>query len=150
MQPVTFQPGQTCQVVKIPVMGSTTPSATPDDLVQDRDVGPGSAVLGIGDFGTVTVVTNAVTSGVPAAPAGVQGNPCAELAKLSRPGELAVTGHGPVTPGRTVAVTGKGYRRGESVAFPSAPRLLAAPSQAPRVRCRSRRSSRWPKRPVRR
>jgi hypothetical protein len=57
MQPVTFQPGQTCQVVKIPVMGSTTPSATPDDLVQDRDVGPGSAVLGIGDFGTVTVVT---------------------------------------------------------------------------------------------
>jgi hypothetical protein len=117
MQPVTFQPGQTCQAVKIPVTGGTDPSATPTTSYKIAMSDPGNAALGSGDFGTVTVAANAVTSGTLAPPDGVQGDACAELAALSHPGKLLVAGRGRVAPGEVVAVTGKGYRSGESVAF---------------------------------
>jgi hypothetical protein len=117
MQPVTFQPGQTCQVVKIPVTGSTNPSATPTTSYKIALSDPGDAVLGRGDFGAMTVAANAVTTGTPAPPDGVQGDACAELAALSHPGHLTVSGHGRVAPGEVVTVTGQGYRTGESVGF---------------------------------
>jgi hypothetical protein len=117
MQPVTFQPGQACQTVKIPVTGSTDPSATPTTSYKIAMSDPGNAVLGSSDFGTVTVAANAVTSGALAPSDGVQGDACAELAALSHPGKLAVSSHGQVAPGETVTVTGHGYRNGESVAF---------------------------------
>jgi hypothetical protein len=117
MQPVTFQPGQTCQVAKIPATGSTAPSATPATSYKIAVSDPGDAVLGSGDFGTVTVAANAVTTGTVLPSDGVQGDACAELAALSHPGRLAVSGSTTVAPGDAVTVTGKGYRSGESVAF---------------------------------
>jgi hypothetical protein len=78
---------------------------------------PGNAVLGSGDFAAIKVAANAVTSGTLAPPDGVQGDACAELAALSDPGKLAITGRGRLAPGDTVTVTGQGYRSGESVAF---------------------------------
>jgi hypothetical protein len=117
MDPVTFQPGQTCQVANIPLTGSTAPSATPTTAYKIAVSDPSNAVLGTGDFGTVTVAANAVTSGSTAPPDGVQGNACAEFEALSHTGTLHVTGGSAVRPGGTVTVTGKGYRDGESVAF---------------------------------
>jgi hypothetical protein len=117
MDPVTFKPGQTCQVAKIPVTGSTDPSATPTTAYKIAVSDPSNAVLGTGDFGTVTVAANTVTSGSPAPADGVQGNACAELEALSHPGQLHVSGGGDVQPGARVTVTGTGYRDGESVAF---------------------------------
>jgi hypothetical protein len=115
MDPVTFKPGQTCQVATIPVTGSTAPSATPTTAYKIAVSDPSDAVLGTGDYGTVTVAANAVTSGSPAPADGVQGNACAEFEALSHPGRLRVSGR--VRPGATVTVTGSGYRNGESVAF---------------------------------
>jgi hypothetical protein len=117
MQPVTFKPGQTCQTAQIPVTGSTNPSATPTTSYTIAVSDPGNAVLGNGDFGTVTVAANAVTSGTLAPPDGVQGDACAELAALSHPGKLTVSSNGKLAPGEVVTVTGQGYRSGESVAF---------------------------------
>jgi hypothetical protein len=115
MDPVTFRPGQTCQVTTVPMTGGTAPSATPTTAYKIGVSDPGNAILGSADFGTVTVAANAVTSGGTAPPDGVQGDACTELAALSHPGRLAVTGH--AAPGETVTVTGHGYRAGESAAF---------------------------------
>jgi hypothetical protein len=117
MDPVTFRPGQTCQVVTVPSQGNTAPSATPTTAYTIAVSDPDNAVLGTSDFGTVTVAANAVTTGTVAPADGVQGNPCDELAALSHPGKLSVAGHGNVTAGSAVTVTGNGYRDGESVAF---------------------------------
>ena len=117
MDPVTFRPGQTCQTENIPMTGSTAASATPTTAYKIAVSDPHNAVLGTGDFGTVTVAANTVTSGSTAPPDGVQGNPCAELAALSHPGHLSARGNGKVTAGSVVTVTGLGYRAGESVAF---------------------------------
>jgi trimeric autotransporter adhesin len=117
MDPVTFNPGQTCQVVTVPSQGSTAASATPTTAYKVAVSKPDNAVLGTSDFGTVTVAANSVTTGTLAPADGVQGNPCDELAALSRPGKLSVAGHDKVTAGSTVTVAGDGYRDGESVAF---------------------------------
>jgi hypothetical protein len=116
MDPVTFRPGQTCQVETIPVTGSTAPSATPTTAYKIAVSDPHDAILGTGDFGTVTVAANAVTSGTVAPPDGVEGNACAEFAALSHPGTLRVSA-GRAKPGAVLTVTGRGYRDGESVAF---------------------------------
>ncbi|HEX4834079.1 MAG TPA: hypothetical protein VH478_23645 [Trebonia sp.] len=118
MAPVTFAKGQTCQVVQVPVAGdSTTPSATPTTAFKIAVSDPSNAVLGTGDFGTITVAANAVTAGATAPADGVQGDACAELARLSHPGTLSVKPSGKVTTGSTVTVTGKGYRAGEAVSL---------------------------------
>jgi trimeric autotransporter adhesin len=117
-QPLTFQPGQTCQDVEIPVGGSTTPSATASSAFKFGVSDPNNAVLGAGDFGTITVVDPNLTPGTtPAPPVGVPGDPCTELTALSNPGTLTVSGDGNVAAGSTVTLTGHGYRNGESVAF---------------------------------
>jgi hypothetical protein len=126
MQPVTFKPGQTCQTAQIPVTGSTSPSATPTTSYPVAVSDPGNAVLGNGDFGTVTVAANAVTSGTLAPADGVQGDACAELAALSHPGKLTVRSNGELAPGEVVTVTGQGYRSGESVAFSIGPTSLGS------------------------
>ncbi|KIF76369.1 hypothetical protein QR77_25765 [Streptomyces sp. 150FB] len=118
MQKVTFDPGTTCQVVDIPATGDTTAGAAPTTAYKLGVSDSANAVLGSQDFGTITVreddgVTGTATA---APPVGVQGDPCAEYAALSRPGALTVGDTGP-EPGATLTVGGSGYRAGESVAF---------------------------------
>jgi len=98
------------------VTGSTAPSATPTTAYKIAVSDPHDAILGTGDFGTVTVAANAVTSGTVAPADGVEGNACAEFAALSHPGTLRVSA-GRAKPGAVLTVTGRGYRDGESVAF---------------------------------
>jgi trimeric autotransporter adhesin len=117
MQPVTFPAGQTCQVVQVPVTSNGNPSATPTTAFKIAVSDPANAVLGPGDFATITVAANAVTAGPTAPPEGAQGDACAELSALSHPGDLSVSPARPVTAGSTVTVSGTGYRAGESVAF---------------------------------
>ena len=118
MSPLTFEPGQTCQDVEIPVTGSTTPAMTASTSFKFAVSDPNNAVLGPDDFAKITVFDPNVATGVtPAPPAGVQGDPCAEFRALSHPGILKINPHGSVTAGTVVTLTGFGYRSGESVAF---------------------------------
>jgi trimeric autotransporter adhesin len=118
LQPVTFQPGQTCQDVSVPVGGSTTPSTTASTAFKFAVGDPNNGVLGTDDFGDINVYDPNVASGVTAAPpVGVQGDACAEFEALSNPGNLSVSGDGNVAAGSSVTLTGTGYRSGESVAF---------------------------------
>ncbi len=118
MSPVTFQPGQTCQDVEIPVTGSTTPATTASTSFKFAVSDPNNAVLGPNDFGKITVFDPDVAPGVTAAPpVGAQGDPCAEFRALSKPGTLTIAPHGSVAAGAVVSPTGHGYRSGESVAF---------------------------------
>ncbi|MFB7274097.1 Ig-like domain repeat protein [Streptomyces sp. NPDC056244] len=118
MQKVTFAPGETCQVVDIPVTGDTAAGATPSTSYKLGVSNSSNAVLGSQDFGTIAVrEDDGVAEPATAAPAvGVQGDVCAEYAALSRPGTLTVSDATP-EPGATVTVTGSGYRDGESVSF---------------------------------
>ncbi|MFE1958917.1 Ig-like domain repeat protein [Streptomyces sp. NPDC059479] len=118
MQKVTFEPGTTCQVVDIPASGDTAAGATPTTAYKVGVSNSTNAVLGSGDFGTITVREDDGLTGTatPAPVVGVQGDVCAEYAALSRPGALTVGDTKP-EPGATVTVTGSGYRDGESVAF---------------------------------
>jgi trimeric autotransporter adhesin len=118
MSPLTFQPGQTCQDVEIPVTGSTTPATTASTSFKFAVSDPNNAVLGPNDFGKITVFDPNVAAGVTSAPpVGAQGDPCAELRALSHPGILTIAPHKSVTAGSTVTITGHGYRSGESVAY---------------------------------
>jgi hypothetical protein len=118
MQQLTFQPGQTCQSVEIPTTGDTTAGTTASTAYKIAVSDTHNAVLGVNDFGTVTVREDDGTTGtaVPIAPVGVQGDACAEFAALSTPGPLTVDNATPA-PGGTVTLGGSGYRNGESVAF---------------------------------
>ena len=118
MSPLTFQPGQTCQDVEIPVTGSTTPATTASTSFRFAGSDPNNGVLGPDDYGKITVFDPNVAAGVtPAPPVGVQGDPCAEFRALSHPGILKIAPRGSVTAGSVVTLTGHGYRSGESVAF---------------------------------
>jgi hypothetical protein len=118
MSPVTFQPGQTCQDVEIPVTGSPTPATTASTSFKFAVSDPSDAVLGPNDFGKVTVFDPNVAAGVtPAPPVGGQGDPCAEFQALSNPGTLTISPHGSVTGGDVMTLAGQGYRSSESVAF---------------------------------
>ena len=141
MAPVSFQPGQTCQVVSVPVTGNAEPSATPTTSYKVALSNPGNAVLSASDFGTITVAANAVTTGTTAPPYGVQGDACAEHYELSHPGKLTVVGTGRVEAGGTVNVTGKGYRQARTSPSPWAPLRPAASSPARQAPCRSRSRS---------
>ncbi|WP_329139363.1 hypothetical protein OG552_33225 [Streptomyces sp. NBC_01476] len=118
MQQVTFPRGATCRAVSIPLTGDTLPGATATTSYKIGVSDSTDAVLGSGDFGTVTVREDDGTTGTvtPAPPVGVQGDVCAEHQALSHPGRLSVHDAGP-TPGETVPVSASGYRSGESVAF---------------------------------
>ncbi|MFD3453085.1 Ig-like domain repeat protein [Streptomyces sp. NPDC058691] len=118
MQPVTFQPGTTCQAVTVPVTGDTVAGATPTTAYKIGVSNSTNAVLGSQDFGTLTVrEEDGVTGTSPAVPpVGVQGGVCAEHQALSQPGTLTVSDSKPA-PGATFTVGGSGYRSGESVAF---------------------------------
>lgn len=118
MQKVTFAPGTTCQVTDIPAAGDTVAGTTPTTAFKLGVSNSTYAVLGVQDFGTLTVreddgVTGTATA---APPVGVQGDPCAEYEALSRPGPLTV-GDSKPEPGAAVTLGGSGYRAGESVAF---------------------------------
>jgi hypothetical protein len=118
MTPLTFQPGQTCQDVEIPVTGSTTPAMTASTSFKFAVSDPNNGVLGPNDFGKITVFDQDVAAGLtPAPPVGLQGDPCAELQDLSNPGSLTIAPHGSVAAGSVVTLTGHGYRSGENVAF---------------------------------
>ncbi|MFF3753503.1 Ig-like domain repeat protein [Streptomyces sp. NPDC002018] len=118
MQEVTFAPGTTCRTVDIPASGDTAAGAAPTTAYKVGVSNSSDAVLGSGDFGTITVrEDDGLTGTGTAAPAvGVQGDVCAEYAALAEPGKLTVSDTRP-EPGATVTVTGAGYRDGESVAF---------------------------------
>ena len=106
MRKVTFAPGSTCQVVNVRSNGDTTVGESP---VTAYDIGlanTSNAVLGAHGFGTISVREDDGTSSVP--PVGVQGNVCAEHSALAHPGTLTVT---------PAAITGGGFRTGETVAF---------------------------------
>jgi hypothetical protein len=117
MQPVTFQPGETCHTVEVPVKGDTTASATPSSSFKIAVSDPNDAVLGINDFGAIVVrEDDGVTgTGVALPPDGVQGDACAEFNALSHPGTLHISGTGAA--GSSVTITGSGYRNGEGVTF---------------------------------
>jgi hypothetical protein len=117
MQPITFQPGETCHTVQVPVKGNSTPGATPSSSFKIAVSNPNDAVLGTNDFGAISVrEDDGVTgTGTPLPPDGVQGDACAELNALSHPGTLSVSGSGNV--GGSVTLAGSGYRSGESVNF---------------------------------
>jgi len=116
VSPVTFAPGTTCQVVTVPATGNSTPSASPSTSYKIAVSDPNDAVLGLTDFGTITVrEDDGVTGGTPLPNFGTQGTACAEYQALSHPGTLKVVGSG--LAGTSVAITGSGYRPNESVAF---------------------------------
>jgi len=117
MQPVTFPAGTTCEVVTVPATGNTTSSTSASTSYKIAVGDPNDAVLGLTDFGTITVrEDDGVTGTAVALPnVGVQGTACAEYEALSHPGTLTATGTG--APGSTLTLTGSGYRSGESVAF---------------------------------
>ncbi|MYV56435.1 Ig-like domain-containing protein [Streptomyces sp. SID3212] len=127
MQKVTFAPGTTCQVTDIPATGDTLAGTAPTTAFKLGVSNSTSAVLGVQDFGTLTVreddgVTGTATA---APPVGVQGDPCAEYEALSRPGALTV-GDSKPEPGAAVTLGGSGYRAGESVAFTLGPVALGS------------------------
>ena len=119
MSPLTFQPGQTCQDVEIPVTGSTTPATTASTSFKFAVSDPNNGVLGPDDYGKITVFDPNVAAGVtPAPPVGVQGDPGAEFPGPSRLGILEDRpSRERVPPAVLVTLTGHGYRSGESVAF---------------------------------
>ncbi|GAA5194503.1 hypothetical protein GCM10023322_59070 [Rugosimonospora acidiphila] len=116
MRQVTFEPGQTCQTVTVPTLGNTTPSATATTSYKVAVGDTTNAVLGTGDFGTITVrEDDGLTGGGPLAPpVGTQGNACAEFTALAHPGKIKTTGV-PVRVGAALPVTATGFRAGESV-----------------------------------
>jgi hypothetical protein len=118
LQKVTFAPGETCQSVEIPSAGDTAAGTAATSSFKLAVSDSTNAVLGLHDFGTITVreddgVTGTATA---APPVGVQGDVCAEYAALSTPGTLTSSSAQPA-PGSAVTLTGSGYRNGESVAF---------------------------------
>ncbi|MEW2547361.1 Ig-like domain-containing protein [Streptomyces sp. NPDC047002] len=127
LQKVDFAPGETCKDVDIPVTGDTEAGAAPSTSYKLGVSDPTEAVLGAGDFGTVSVrEDDGVTGGAAAVPpVGVQGDACAEHTALSHPGTLAVAGAAPA-PGASVALRGSGFRDGESVAFTLGGTLLGS------------------------
>ena len=118
MHQVTFEPGQTCQTVTVPTLGNATPSAAATTSYKLAVGDPTNAVLGTGDFGTITVrEDDGLTGGGPLAPpVGTQGDACAELKALADPGQIKATGV-PVAVGDALSVTATGFRPGESVAL---------------------------------
>lgn len=78
MQKVTLRPGQTCGTVQVPILGNTAPATTPTSSFKLAAGDTSNAVLGTGDFGTITVVEDdAVTNGTLAAPVAPTPDPCA-------------------------------------------------------------------------
>jgi hypothetical protein len=116
MQKVTFQPGETCKSVEIPVNGDTAPSAAAMSSFKIAVSDSTNGVLGKNDFGTIGIREDdaLTTGGALAPPVGIQGDACAEYAALSHPGTLSFATGG-TAPGDTVTVTGSGYRVGENV-----------------------------------
>jgi len=77
MQKLTFRPGQTCQTVDVPILGNTTPASAPTSSFKLAVGDTSNAVLGSGDFGTITVVEDdAVTGGTLASPVTPPADPC--------------------------------------------------------------------------
>jgi hypothetical protein len=118
MQKVTFAPGETCHTVEIPSAGDTVAGVAPTTSFKLGVSDSTNAVLGLHDYGTITVREDDGLTGTATAapPVGVQGDACAEYAALSNPGVLT-SSVGKPAPGSSVTLSGSGYRNGESVAF---------------------------------
>jgi len=116
MRKVTFAPGQVCVPVPVPTLGDALPSATPSTSFKTSVTNTSGAVMGDRGFSTLTVrEDDGVTGGAPAPEVGVPGDVCAEYKASLHPGKLKVGGT--VAPGKTVTLSAKGYRAGESVEF---------------------------------
>ena len=118
MQQVTFEPGQTCQTVTVPTLGNTAPAMAATTSYKLAVGDTTNAVLGNGDFGTITVrEDDGLTAGGPLAPpVGTQGDACAEYEALANPGRIKTPG-APLGVGDPLSFVATGFRPGESVAI---------------------------------
>ena len=118
LEKVTFAPGEVCKVVTGPILGDTATSATASTAVKVTVTNTSGAVMGDKAFANLTVrEDDGVTgSAVALPPAGVQGDPCAELAALDTRGTVTASDAKPA-PGQQVTFSGSGFRAGESVTF---------------------------------
>ncbi|MFG6445062.1 Ig-like domain repeat protein [Microbacterium sp. P07] len=128
---VTFAPGETCQVVTVPVVGNDVASPLSAASFTVSATNTTNAVMGSDAFGALlvreddgTIAANPTTPAVPELPpVGTQGDACAEYAASVVPGELTASSD-EVAPGGSVVLTGTGFRVGESVAFTFGDELL--------------------------
>jgi hypothetical protein len=115
MEKVTFAPGETCKVVTGSLLGDNASSTTASTAVKVAVTNTQGAVMGDHAFANLVVrEDDGVTGGATELPpAGVQGNPCTEMAGGA---SLSISDSTPA-PGQTVTLTAAGYRAGEGVSF---------------------------------
>ncbi|MFK4760895.1 hypothetical protein ACI3KS_08170 [Microbacterium sp. ZW T5_45] len=115
---VTFEPGETCKSVSVPITGNTDPSGAASTAITVSATNTTTAVMGANAFNTLNVrEDDGLTSGAElGSPVGFQGDVCAELAASRESGELDAS-QDAVAPGGHVSFTARGYRAGEAVAF---------------------------------
>lgn len=108
--PVTFEPGQTCAVVRLPLAGDLSPSGRATSVYTMSITEPHAAQLG---FTTARLLVHdddaALGSGIRY---GVQGDPCVEATQ--GPAEMTVTTP-TVEQGGEIGATSAGFRVGETV-----------------------------------
>ena len=118
MEPITFAPGQTCQVAMVPTHGDDVAGETASSSFTLSATNVSGAVMGIDGFATLTVVEDdGVVDGDLLPAVGEQGDACVEHAESSTTGEVAVGTRRPVEHGGEVTVVAEGYRTGEVVSF---------------------------------
>lgn len=122
MERVVFAPGQTCRVVTSTMNGDQTASTTAGTTVKASVINTSGAVMGADaivfttvreDDGIVPAQNGSVATELPTF--GASGDACAELAAVQASGDLTVAAS--VSPGAPSAVSGAGFRAGESVLF---------------------------------
>ncbi len=110
---VTFQPGETCQVVTFNRYADESEGASPTTTWWSSTTNVTNAVKGTDGFGTLTVRED---DGTPTTtPFGLAGDACAEYSALSHPGTVTVSTTD-LVPGASFDLTATGYRSGEGVA----------------------------------
>jgi hypothetical protein len=120
MEKVVFSPGQTCKIVTGAILGDKAASATVSTAVKTSVTNTSGAVQGKNAFGNLVIreddgiTTSPTSAALPSA--GTQGDACAELAALSKPGAVSM-GDQALTVGGPVTFTASGYRVGEGVTF---------------------------------
>ena len=111
---VTFQPGETCQVVTFNRYADSVAGSSASTTWWSSTTNVTNAVKGTDGFGTLTVRED---DGTPTTtPFGAQGDACAEYEALSAPGTVTASTTD-LVPGGTVDLSATGYRVGEGVAL---------------------------------
>ncbi|MEO9324194.1 Ig-like domain-containing protein [Nocardioides sp. C4-1] len=127
MEPVTFAPGETCQVVTAALQGDTAASTANGTVVKASVINVSGAVQGKRaivnttireDDGTVPSTTPPAPAVAELPPVGTPGPVCDELGSFLAGGSVVTAET--VRPGADTPVSATGFRPGESVSFAAA------------------------------